>query len=406
MRTAQYLALVFILSLAFQVRGQGPLLPDAAPAPGLKTLGQVEPRIPITSVPMVISNAGSYYFTSNLLCNAVAVPALDVLADHVTIDLCGFTLEGTSGGNAAGILQTGKGLCVENGCIRNFDANAIYAAGMGNVFKNLRIDHCEYGIGTGPQALVDSCNIASISNALGNAVGIYCESGGIIRECAIRSVRGSSMGICRGIQAESDSLVVKCTVADVSIPDGPSSARGIYILGGAVTECMVESCQGTAVYGVRSVIRDCTTRWNVNGIYLTIASRAENCVAIENYTNGFLVGDDSVVSRCIANNNYLQGIHVDGSKNVIADNTCNNNLSSGIFVFHNDNRIEGNHVYANEYGIYLRYWAPADQALHNVVARNTVGKNTTENFHHVGDNYVAPLDTTGAFANPMANLSL
>ena len=45
---------------------QGPLTPPGAPAPTMKTLAQVEPRIAITNVPFTINRPGSYYLTTNL----------------------------------------------------------------------------------------------------------------------------------------------------------------------------------------------------------------------------------------------------------------------------------------------------------------------------------------------------
>src|SRR5690242_13345282 len=45
---------------------QGSLTPPGAPAATMKTLQQVEPRTPISLVPITITNAGSYYLVTNL----------------------------------------------------------------------------------------------------------------------------------------------------------------------------------------------------------------------------------------------------------------------------------------------------------------------------------------------------
>src|SRR4051812_21725528 len=85
--------LSFPLSTAF---AQGSLAPAGAPAPLMKTLDQLEPRTPISSVPYTITNAGSYYLTTNLTATA-GNNGIIVSADHVTIDLNGFMLSGAGG---------------------------------------------------------------------------------------------------------------------------------------------------------------------------------------------------------------------------------------------------------------------------------------------------------------------
>ena len=45
---------------------QGSLTPPGPPALTMKTLQQVEPRVPISSAPFTISQPGSYYLTTNL----------------------------------------------------------------------------------------------------------------------------------------------------------------------------------------------------------------------------------------------------------------------------------------------------------------------------------------------------
>src|SRR5687767_7720762 len=84
------LLLVFIS--ASRVLGQGNLTPPGAPAPTMKTLDQIEPRIPIGSVPFTINAPGSYYLTGNL--NTATTNAIIIRASDVTLDLRGFTLSG------------------------------------------------------------------------------------------------------------------------------------------------------------------------------------------------------------------------------------------------------------------------------------------------------------------------
>jgi hypothetical protein len=69
---------------------QGSLTPPGAPAPTMKTLQQIEPRTPISSVPVSILNSGSYYLTDNL--DVSFGDAIFISANNVTIDLNGFTI--------------------------------------------------------------------------------------------------------------------------------------------------------------------------------------------------------------------------------------------------------------------------------------------------------------------------
>src|SRR3954469_21762838 len=75
---------------------QGNLIPSGAPGPTMKTLTQVEPRTPISSLPLVITNSGSYYLTANLT-GIVGTNGITITADNVTIDLNGFALNGVPG---------------------------------------------------------------------------------------------------------------------------------------------------------------------------------------------------------------------------------------------------------------------------------------------------------------------
>src|SRR5258706_1116182 len=95
------LAVVLILYLRPATFAQGTLTPPDAPAPTMKTLDQIEPRVPLNSLPangnalFTISLPGSYYLTTNVVIGA-GVNAIAVLTNDVVIDLNGFTLFGTS----------------------------------------------------------------------------------------------------------------------------------------------------------------------------------------------------------------------------------------------------------------------------------------------------------------------
>ena len=64
------LTVAFFISRPATGLAQGPLAPPGAPGPLFKTLQQVEPRIPISALPATLSQAGSYYLTTNLTGSA------------------------------------------------------------------------------------------------------------------------------------------------------------------------------------------------------------------------------------------------------------------------------------------------------------------------------------------------
>src|SRR5262245_49232138 len=91
------LTVALIASLPFSLLAQGNLVPPGAPAPTMKSLEQVEPRTPISSLPFTISSSGSYYVTRNL-AGAIGLHGITVDSSGVTLDLGGFELTGGSGG--------------------------------------------------------------------------------------------------------------------------------------------------------------------------------------------------------------------------------------------------------------------------------------------------------------------
>ncbi len=88
----------------------------------MKTLDQIEPRTPISSLPFTITNSGSYYLTTNLTGTGTASGIiLQGNASDVTVDLNGFALVG---GSSSSFDFTTSGstsnLVVFNGTVRNW----------------------------------------------------------------------------------------------------------------------------------------------------------------------------------------------------------------------------------------------------------------------------------------------
>ena len=267
---------------------QGALGPSGAPAPTMKTLQQIEPRTPISSLPYIITNEGSYYLTGNL----TGIPGTNgiiVLTNNVTIDLNGFTLSGVIGsgdginaGNDGTLNWFGTtNFAVVNGIVQNWGANGIRVSRAYNSrFEQL--------------------------HAKGNAhTGLYVGRNSVVSRCVSQNNGGS------GLYSDGPGVLFESCSAYSNAWDG------FYVSGSRAVNC-ISSDNGH--YGFLifndSVLANSTARRNArSGITLGTASTALN---------------NSVI------NNNLADISSDG----------------GIRAYASSGRIDGNHItYSTRYGI-------------------------------------------------------
>jgi hypothetical protein len=157
------LALAISITSPLSIFAQGSLTPPGAPAPTMKTLAQIEPRTPISSLPYTITNPGSYYLTTNLTKVGGTGNGISFSCGDITLDLNGFYLQGVSNGGS-GIYVTGSytNLVVRHGSIIGWGGSGIdsYSAAYprGMLFEKLMIT--------------------------GNGVsGILTEAGSVVRDC-------------------------------------------------------------------------------------------------------------------------------------------------------------------------------------------------------------------------------
>jgi parallel beta-helix repeat protein len=189
---------VFIASATLSAFGQGVLTPPGSPAPTMKTLSQVEPRTPISSVPYTITESGSYYLTANL---SSTTDGVIITTNNVTLDLMGFTISGDGNNyNDQGIYLYGatnsaiQNVVVHNGIVRNFGVGILAEYAQDSRSEHLIITaNTDYGIKfDGGEGQCDGNTITDCTISCNGSFGIYLSGysgqcdGNTITDCTVR----------------------------------------------------------------------------------------------------------------------------------------------------------------------------------------------------------------------------
>lgn len=330
---------------------QGSLTPPGAPAPTMKSLNQVEPRTDIATLPtasdsmFVISTAGSYYLSGNLLVTKTF--GIKVTVNDVTIDLNGFVITCASGSAGNAILSSGNRCTVKNGTIDgNFGVGVEAISGGNSCFDLTIAGMSDFGIYLGESAQVDRCKV---DNSGG---GIYAGDGSTVSHCAVTNIHrdnGYNLGAactlsnstafhCSGpsaIFAEgSHSVLLNCAAAGNSVTQGvivtrsatltncsstgDSGPYGIWAQGSTnLNNCSVRDFGTDAATGVAgiaagngSTFNGCSTSFSQvhNALTAGQGSTLMNCTANDNISSasnssGIAVGQGSTLTNCSAVHN-------------------------------------------------------------------------------------------------------
>lgn len=300
------------LALVSAVTG-GSLTPPAGPiAPTMKTLTELEPRLPLSQLTAPgdatnqfrITQPGSYYLTGNLT-GVSGKTCISFASSGVTLDLNGFTIQGVAG-SLSGVRVGSNDCAVRNGNVRDFSVGVDAYEAIGIRLQNL--------------------SATSHDND-----GIRASRGAVIEGCVATSCGGDGFDVFESV------TLSNCTAVSCSI--------GFNVAGAAVlTNC---TANGSSTEGFRlqesAVLTDCTAFDSTGaGFVATARCRLTRCNSRSNQY-GFFLTEANAVVECTASSNSSNGVYIAGNANAVERSTCHENTGSGIYVASGaGNNIDGN----------------------------------------------------------------
>jgi hypothetical protein len=387
------LAVLACFGLASPLASAGDLNPPSGPlAPTMKTLQQVEPRMPIDSTNTPgdadstyrIARPGSYYLTANLN-GEFGKNGIKIDSSDVTIDLMGFEVFGVFGSLDAMVSVGGAaGITIRNGRITSWGDEGIDLVGSDNV-------------------VIEDVVVTGVAG-----YGVQTRYSAIIRGCTFVACGASA------VQTSEQSIVTDC-VAEASAGSGFDLGWGSHIAGCVATNngsAGIDTGNGTSVV-------NCSTRGNSGGIRAGEGANISSCTSYQDNGIGILAGEGTTVSGCTVRFSISTGISLDdyavargntvsqsitdgivvASNCAVIDNTVleagigNGNFGHGIRVTGSDTRIESNQTTDCDVGYKI-------EGAGNLIIRNSSSGNASHWDIAIG-NRLAPIVVGGTNVAPV-----
>jgi hypothetical protein len=328
-------AAVFIAAPAIA----GDLNPPGAPAPTMKTLDEVEPRIPVGPLTTPgdadsvykITQSGSYYLTGDVL-GADRMSGVEIEASGVTLDLMGYEVFGLapSGRSQSGVRVTQAGAI--NVVIRNGSARAWGDDGV-------------------DATLADSCVLENLVASQNGRSGVRAGDRAAVR--AVTAVANNAEGVRAGASSlvadvvATDNLVAGVVVggnAVVRASVATGSAEGMIAegVGSRFESCIASNNTGDGFVGAdATAFIGCTARDNgVDGFAGAREVRMQGCTAYRNGDDGASVTGNAFIIGSVFNDNGSNGVESTGGGTTVLDCLAERNTFSGFGLVDGDNHIE------------------------------------------------------------------
>ncbi|GEM_PF-3592724 len=255
----------------------GPLDPPSGPIDStMKTLDEVEPRIPIgpdttpgdDNSTYKITAPGSYYVPRNVSFLSFGSPkhAIEVASNNVTIDFCGFSYITLGDSTLNGVTSDGlrlENITVKNGTLIGFDIGVVFNSTDSEniVIEDMRILDSDFiGINV-YEARISDCVVKHTAGT-----GISITRNGMVDHCTIEDNY-------TGIFAGTNTIVHDTNVRD-NLEDGITVSSNCIIRNNVVTENGIGSGikAGIQVTGSGSLIDSNVVNNNEFGLRSSTAS--------------------------------------------------------------------------------------------------------------------------------------
>jgi uncharacterized Zn-binding protein involved in type VI secretion len=397
---------------------------DPAGPPGsavtqMRTLNEVEPHAVIGSLPVSITNSGSYIMTGNLVATN-STYGIVISTNDVTINLNGFSLVGTTNShNGIAVSGSRQHIYIKNGTIRDWGGYAVSAlTAVNSRYEDLLVSSNGYqdsvsAFNAGANSIVerctflnnrftggyvsDGCKIENCISRNNDGYGFFSGKNGIIRNCTATDNLNS------GFRTTDNSVIVDCNAVN-------NGNNGFYTLWNTtVSRCSSSSnaLDGFNV-GRGSVVADCTAMANSNGFYIYNGTVIKGCAAYANTTDGIHSWSMANIQDCSSIDNGNDGIDATdgsmisgclvsgqtGSANAgiragiycrVVNNTCRGNYygiyaSGKAYIAENSVTLNTNGVYAAVNGncVVIRNYAAGNSGTdYNLLSGNVMGTNVT-----------------------------